>query len=66
MRKTNKKNFKKTLSKFTTGVTVIFAENNGEIHGKTVNSFNSFTKIYEYFVTYGFTIFCKIFNFILR
>ena len=41
MRKTNKNNFKKTLSKFTTGVTVIFAEKNGEVHGKTVNSFNS-------------------------
>ena len=35
------KNFKKTLSKFTTGVTVVCVKNKGVIYGKTVNSFNS-------------------------
>ena len=41
MKKTNIKNFKKTLSKFTTGVTVVCSKKNGIIYGKTVNSFNS-------------------------
>ena len=41
MRKVNIKNFKKTLSKFSTGVTVVCVKSNGFIHGKTVNSFNS-------------------------
>ncbi len=42
MKKTNIKNFKKTLSKFTTGVTVVCVkDNNNNIFGKTVNSFNS-------------------------
>tara|TARA_B100000575_G_scaffold168737_1_gene135011 strand:+ start:1809 stop:2273 length:465 start_codon:yes stop_codon:yes gene_type:complete len=41
MKKTNIKNFKKTLSKFTTGVTVVCVKNNKKIYGKTVNSFNS-------------------------
>ena len=41
MKLTTIKNFKKTLSKFTTGVTVVCIENNGKIIGKTVNSFNS-------------------------
>ena len=33
--------FKKTLSKFTTGVTVVCINNKDGIYGKTVNSFNS-------------------------
>lgn len=41
MKKVNKLNFKKTLSKFTTGVTVVCVKNNNVIFGKTVNSFNS-------------------------
>ena len=41
MRKVNIKNFKKTLSKFSTGVTVVCVKSNGFIHGKTVNSFIS-------------------------
>tara|TARA_Y100001936_G_C15815952_1_gene529106 strand:+ start:129 stop:593 length:465 start_codon:yes stop_codon:yes gene_type:complete len=41
MKKTNIKNFKKTLSKFTTGVTIICIEKKGMVMGKTVNSFNS-------------------------
>ena len=41
MKKVNTKNFKKTLSKFTTGVTVVCVKNNNSIYGKTVNSFNS-------------------------
>ena len=41
MKKVNTKNFKKTLSKFTTGITVICVKNNNSIYGKTVNSFNS-------------------------
>ena len=41
MKKINTKNFKKTLSKFTTGVTVICVRKNQDIYGKTVNSFNS-------------------------
>ncbi len=41
MKKTNLNNFKKTLSKFTTGVTVVCVKKNNVIHGKTVNSFNS-------------------------
>lgn len=41
MRKVNIKNFKKTLSKFSTGITVVCVKNNNFIHGKTVNSFNS-------------------------
>ncbi len=41
MKKVNKLNFKKTLSKFTTGVTVVCVKNNDVILGKTVNSFNS-------------------------
>ena len=35
------KSFKKTLSKFVTGVTVVCIKNNKTIYGKTVNSFNS-------------------------
>ena len=41
MKKVNIRNFKKTLSKFTTGITVVCVEKNNKIYGKTVNSFNS-------------------------
>ncbi len=41
MNKINTKKFKKTLSKFITGVTVVCIKNNKKIYGKTVNSFNS-------------------------
>tara|TARA_Y100000768_G_C23902305_1_gene645772 strand:- start:330 stop:794 length:465 start_codon:yes stop_codon:yes gene_type:complete len=41
MKKTNIKNFKTTLSKFTTGVTVVCVKNKEGVYGKTVNSFNS-------------------------
>ncbi len=41
MKKVNIKNFKKSLSKFTTGVTVVCIKDDNEVYGKTVNSFNS-------------------------
>ncbi len=41
MKKVNIKNFKETLSKFSTGITVVCVKNNNLIYGKTVNSFNS-------------------------
>ena len=41
MKKVNTENFKKTLSKFSTGITVVCVRNNNSIYGKTVNSFNS-------------------------
>ena len=41
MKKVNTNNFKKTLSKFSTGITVICVKNNNLIYGKTVNSFSS-------------------------
>tara|TARA_B100001057_G_scaffold313473_1_gene313618 strand:- start:150 stop:614 length:465 start_codon:yes stop_codon:yes gene_type:complete len=41
MKKVNIKDFKKTLSKFSTGITVVCVKNNNMIYGKTVNSFNS-------------------------
>ena len=41
MKKVNNKNFKKTLSKFSTGITIVCVKNNDSIYGKTVNSFNS-------------------------
>ena len=41
MKNVNITNFKKTLSKFTTGVTVVCIKDKNQIHGKTVNSFNS-------------------------
>ena len=41
MKKVNIKNFKKTLSKFMTGVTVVCVKDNSLTYGKTVNSFNS-------------------------
>ena len=41
MKKINVKDFKNTLSKFTTGVTVVCVKDGDKIYGKTVNSFNS-------------------------
>ena len=41
MKKASTKNLKKTLSKFSTGITVVCVKNNNSIYGKTVNSFNS-------------------------
>ena len=41
MKKVNINNFKKTLSKFSTGITVVCVKKNKKIYGKTVNSFNS-------------------------
>ncbi len=41
MKKINQINFKKTLSKFVTGITVVCVKKNEIIYGKTVNSFNS-------------------------
>ena len=41
MKKVNLNNFKRTLSKFTTGITVVCVKSNNSIYGKTVNSFNS-------------------------
>ena len=41
MKKVNTRNFKKTLSKFSTGITVVCVKHNNTIYGKTVNSFNS-------------------------
>ena len=41
MNKVNVKNFKKTLSMFSTGITVVCVNYNNNIYGKTVNSFNS-------------------------
>ena len=41
MKKVNTKNFKKTLSKFTTGITVVCVKDKNTIYGKTVNSFSS-------------------------
>tara|TARA_Y100001970_G_C14057898_1_gene762597 strand:+ start:496 stop:957 length:462 start_codon:yes stop_codon:yes gene_type:complete len=41
MKKINIKNYKKTLSKFTTGITVVCSQTNDKIIGKTINSFNS-------------------------
>ena len=41
MNNINIKTFKKTLGKFTTGVTVVCVKSNEKIYGKTVNSFNS-------------------------
>ena len=38
---TDNKNYKKTLSKFTTGITVICVKKGDDTIGKTVNSFNS-------------------------
>ena len=41
MKKINKSNFKKTLGKFATGVTVICTYDKNQIYGITVNSFSS-------------------------
>ncbi len=41
MKKINKKNFKKTLSTFATGITVVTTRNNSILYGKTINSFSS-------------------------
>jgi len=41
MKKVNVNNFKKTLNKFSTGITVVCIKKNKKIYGKTVNSFNS-------------------------
>ena len=41
MKKVNTNSFKKTLSKFSTGITVVCVKKNNLIYGKTVNSFNS-------------------------
>ena len=37
----NSQNFKKTLSKFATGITVIATSKNSILYGKTINSFSS-------------------------
>ena len=41
MKKTNKDNFKKTLSAFATGITVVATKYNSILYGKTINSFSS-------------------------
>ena len=41
MKKINKDNFKKTLSTFVTGITVVTTKNNSILYGKTINSFSS-------------------------
>ncbi len=41
MKKINKNNFKKTLSKFATGITVVAINNKSTLYGKTINSFSS-------------------------
>ena len=41
MKKVNSQNFKKTLSKFVTGITVIATSKNSILYGKTINSFSS-------------------------
>ncbi len=41
MKKINKGNFKKTLSTFTTGITVVATNHNSILYGKTINSFSS-------------------------
>lgn len=41
MKKINKENFKKTLSRFTTGITVVATSKNSILYGKTINSFSS-------------------------
>ena len=41
MKKINKGNFKKTLSTFTTGITVVATNHNSTLYGKTINSFSS-------------------------
>tara|TARA_B100001540_G_C15456667_1_gene483659 strand:+ start:72 stop:536 length:465 start_codon:yes stop_codon:yes gene_type:complete len=41
MKKVNNNNFKKTLSKFTTGITIVSTIKNSNLVGKTINSFSS-------------------------
>jgi len=41
MKKVNKDNFKKTLSAFATGITVVTTKYNSILYGKTINSFSS-------------------------
>ena len=41
MKKINKNNFKKTLSTFATGITVVTTKHNSILYGKTINSFSS-------------------------
>lgn len=41
MNKITQKNFKKTLSKFATGITVVTTSKNSILYGKTINSFSS-------------------------
>ena len=41
MKKVNKNNFKKTLSAFATGITVVATKHNSILYGKTINSFSS-------------------------
>ncbi len=41
MKKISKNNFKKTLSKFATGITVVATNNKSTLYGKTINSFSS-------------------------
>ena len=41
MKKVNKDNFKKTLSAFVTGITVVATKQNSILYGKTINSFSS-------------------------
>ena len=41
MKKINSQNFKKALSKFSTGITVIATNKNSVLYGKTINSFSS-------------------------
>ena len=41
MKKINKENFKKALSKFATGITVVATNKKSILYGKTINSFSS-------------------------
>ena len=41
MKRVNKENFKKTLSAFATGITVVATKHNSILYGKTINSFSS-------------------------
>ena len=41
MKKINSQNFKKALSKFSTGITVIATNKDSVLYGKTINSFSS-------------------------
>ena len=41
MKKISKNNYRKTLSTFVTGITVVATKNNSVLYGKTINSFSS-------------------------